>query len=278
MKNTTRTGFFFSLVGLLSLSLLICIWAWPSEVPCFRGRSASYWARAIQAAACQDGNGISLYGEKSWATKIRICVGSGHKHDEDLHAVLFGDDPEKIPVLIWLLQHRDSRVRRLAAYGLEKPFWRDFGPVSGSEKALPALIITMKDDVAYVRRQAARTFGQFGPTARDAVPALIQALADEDEQVRSDATYALGKIGPDAREAVPALIELLRSEDHAVRSRSAYALGGIGPAAKDAVPALLKVLNDDSMDARDSAYYALQKNDPDALAEVMRRKDSRIGR
>jgi HEAT repeat protein len=253
--------------------LAILLWNWfrtPSnDEPYFRGRSATYWAAAINAASWDDGAALAISSQKSWVTQLSISMGLRHK-DEEVWDVLFGDDPCKIPVLIRLLQHQDPHIRRFAARGFEWPW--PTARLPGAKAAIPVLNNALKDDYAYVRKYAAEALEQFGPAAREAVPALIESLEDDDEGVRKAAIHTLGEIGPEARDAVPALMKLLNSDDRRLRGNAASALGGIGPEAKAAVPYLLDLVKDESMNVRDSAYYALEKNDPQALAEAMRSK------
>jgi len=241
--------------------------SWLSE-PFFRGRPASYWNRAFQAALDEGGDGYPAYPQQSWLTRWRVSLGLRHD-DDDLRALLHGDDdPAAVPVLITFLHDPDVRVRSYVA------FWVGF--MKPAPKAmLPDLIVAAHDESASVRAGAVQSLGSMGAAAKGAVPDLIQALRDEDQKVVANAIYALGQIGPEAREAVPHLMPFLRSDDHRVRGDTAYALGGIGPEARAAVPYLVEVLMDENMSVSDSAYYALEKNDPQALAEAMRRREGK---
>src|SRR4029077_13066409 len=64
------------------------------------------------------------------------------------------------------------------------------------------------------------------------VAALTAALKDEDAFVRRDAAHALGKFGPDAADATPALTAAaLRDHNAHVRKAAADAVKQIDPAA-----------------------------------------------
>lgn len=63
-----------------------------------------------------------------------------------------------------------------------------------------------------------------------AVPALVDALKDEDTFIRRDAARALGKFGPDAVDAVPPLRVLLTDKEPSVRKAAAQSLKQIEPA------------------------------------------------
>ncbi len=69
------------------------------------------------------------------------------------------------------------------------------------EVVLPVLIEALKDDDTYVRRDAAKALGRFGPGAAEAVPALLPLLADKEPSVRKAAGQSLEKIGPTAAKA-----------------------------------------------------------------------------
>src|SRR5262245_1624222 len=189
MKRPLMAGAFVLVTSLLAIS----VWAWfrvsSSDGPYFRGRSAMYWASAIKAASCDDGAAIVISSQQSWVTWLGISIGLRHK-DEEVWHVLFGDNPEKIPVLTWLLQHPDPHIRRFAAHGFEWP-WSG-ARLPGAEAAIPVLIGALKDDYAYVREYAAWALEQFGPAAREAVPALVQALDDEDAGVQRAGTGCTG--------------------------------------------------------------------------------------
>jgi hypothetical protein len=154
-----------------------------------------------------------------------------------------------------------------------------------SEAAVPALIGALRDESAYVRREAIRALGLIGAPA---VSALITALHDEEEDVHYAAIEALGDIGTpavsaltkalddkslnvcyaaalalgwigrSAAAAVPALIAALRDESEDIRRVAAFALGDIGVSVAEAVLALIMALRDESEDVRREAVWALE--------------------
>jgi HEAT repeat protein len=76
-----------------------------------------------------------------------------------------------------------------------------------------------------VRRKAAFTLGNIGPSDPAVLPALMGALADPDAAVRREAILALLKYGPGAQEAVPTLVEMRQHDrDAQVRADAARAL------------------------------------------------------
>jgi HEAT repeat protein len=83
----------------------------------------------------------------------------------------------------------------------------------------------LRDPDARVRRNAAFTLGNIGPSDAAVFPALIGALKDADAGVRCEAVLALLKFGPEARQAAPALAELSqRDRSPRVRDYAARAL------------------------------------------------------
>jgi HEAT repeat protein len=96
--------------------------------------------------------------------------------------------------------------------------------VSGCGGAPPAMAggkwaKALRDPSAKVRKQAAFTLGNIGPSDPTALPALIGALKDTESAVRCEAILALVKFGPAAREARPALLTI-RQRDGDPRARS----------------------------------------------------------
>jgi HEAT repeat protein len=73
----------------------------------------------------------------------------------------------------------------------------------------------LRDADARVRKKAAFTLGNIGPSDPAALPALLEALNDADSGVRGEAILALVKFGPVARAAVPALAGLSRQDQDA---------------------------------------------------------------
>jgi len=83
----------------------------------------------------------------------------------------------------------------------------------------------LRDRDARVRKKAAFTLGNIGPSDPAVLPALMGALTDADAGVRCEAILALLKYGPGAREAIPALTEIQEKDrDARVRAYAAQAL------------------------------------------------------
>jgi HEAT repeat protein len=78
---------------------------------------------------------------------------------------------------------------------------------------------------AGLRKKAAFTLGNIGPSDPAVRPALVGALKDRDAGVRREAILALLKCGPGSQEAVAALEEVRqRDRDPQVRTCAARAL------------------------------------------------------
>jgi HEAT repeat protein len=83
----------------------------------------------------------------------------------------------------------------------------------------------LRDPDARVRKKAAFTLGNIGPSDSAVLPALVGGLKDTDGGVRCEAILALVKYGPGAREAIPALTEVRDNDrDAKVRDYAAQAL------------------------------------------------------
>jgi HEAT repeat protein len=110
------------------------------------------------------------------------------------------------------------------------------------EPAVPQLIGLLGHRDPYVRAEAARTLGTFGPRAASAVPELIRAVGDTEYRkdctpiVSCEAIVALGRIGPPARAGVPAILEAGGGLETDIAR--AEALGAIGDDRPDVVDCL----------------------------------------
>jgi HEAT repeat protein len=77
----------------------------------------------------------------------------------------------------------------------------------------------LRDPDAKLRKKAAFTLGNIGPSDPSALPALIGALKDADAGVRCEAILALLKCGPNAKEAIPGLTEV-QDQDRDAKARA----------------------------------------------------------
>lgn len=174
------------------------------------------------------------------------------------------------------------------------------------DREIGSLVHAVQGKDPAVRRDAARSLGTYGPTARSAVPALIAALNANDWQLRALAADALVRIDPDPDRVAPPLIETFAEDASAdyrnaviepvaralatlgrgavphlrraladprftVRLGAAEALGALGPDAQEALPALASaVRDDDHLFVRTAAAQALERIDPDQAPDLAR--------
>ncbi len=90
------------------------------------------------------------------------------------------------------LQAPDTSVRLHAVRELESRH-------GDNDQVVAALTGALRDEDAFVRRDAAQALARIGPDARDAAPALTTAaLKDRNLHVRKAAAQALKQIDPDA--------------------------------------------------------------------------------
>jgi HEAT repeat protein len=83
----------------------------------------------------------------------------------------------------------------------------------------------LRDPDPKVRKKAAFTLGNIGPSDPAVLPALLGAMKDSDPQVRSEVILALVKYGPQAQQAVPQLTEMRdRDPDAKCRNYASKAL------------------------------------------------------
>ena len=132
---------------------------------------------------------------------------------EDAKGQLELKGEEAVDPLIDALSSRKKNIRLNAATLL--------GAID-DEKAIPALIATLKDNNKLVRREASTALSRMGEPAVDP---LIETLNDEDWRVRGAAAWALGNLGDE--KAIPALEELLDDESGFVKSGAKSAIATI---------------------------------------------------
>jgi HEAT repeat protein len=87
----------------------------------------------------------------------------------------------------------------------------------GCGQALPPMAgakwaAALRDPNARVRRKAAFTLGNIGPSHAAVLPALVAALEDADGGVRCQAILGLVKYGPAGRLAIPSLGRLQQKD------------------------------------------------------------------
>jgi HEAT repeat protein len=120
------------------------------------------------------------------------------------------------------------------------------------------------------RRMSAQALSVLGPNAKKALPALLVALKDPDQMVRVDAAGAIWKIEKKTATALPVLTATLSdSVDMGGKPRAIHYLNLMGPDAKRAFPTLLAFWEkSDVAHTKKSAATALKAIDPEAAAKV----------
>ncbi len=116
-------------------------------------------------------------------------------------------DPQRLPELVQLLQHRDSALRWWGAVGL-------WSLHAAAAPAQPALRAALADESGDVRILAAEILARLGSEPA-ALPVLERALADDSVFIRFGALRAASRLGKTARPLVPAIQRaLLRDPQH----------------------------------------------------------------
>jgi HEAT repeat protein len=157
-----------------------------------------------------------------------------------------------------LMLDPDGGVRLNAASVL-----MSFGPEG--YPAVPALAMSLKDELIDTRIYAAEALRGIGPKAEEAVPALVDALKDNDPSVRTNSARALFAISPaHARESALALASIVEKKHDGDRIRAIQGLEEIGPKSTAGVPALKKLLTSPALDpsVKSAAEAALRRIEP----------------
>jgi HEAT repeat protein len=128
-----------------------------------------------------------------------------------------------------------------------------------AQKAVPDLLVLMKDPVPRVRAFVALALGDIGPKlipVREALEAAL--LTDAEGEVRSSAAASLGKGA--STDSVGALVRALSDEDARTRLESLRALEAIESAAVRGASAAIRLLTKDpDADVRATAESLLKK-------------------
>jgi HEAT repeat protein/beta-lactamase regulating signal transducer with metallopeptidase domain len=163
-------------------------------------------------------------------------------------------DPRTVAALLATLEDSVAEVRRDAAYAL--------GHLEAASAVAQLGRHVQHDADARVREMAAWALGEI--ESRQATLALLAAArGDSSEAVRATAVWALGRVEDTA--AVPGLAAALRDPGAEVRRRAAWALGSIEP--DQAPPALIAALRDPSRPVRVLAAWALGRIGDPAAAQ-----------
>jgi len=160
-------------------------------------------------------------------------------------------DPRATESLIDVFKTTDSNAVRISLVAA-------LGKI-GDEKAIPALLAALNDEMPVVRRLAASSLAKIG---KPAVEELVKILkSGESPALRKSAALVLGKIG-DAQAVAP-LITALDDSDVKVRITTARALGRLDD--ESAVLPLIKLLPNSSPELSKAAADSLVSLDAKAV-------------
>ena len=187
-----------------------------------------------------DVRGASAVSLGMFKQKSPQIIGALRKNLRDEHGMVRSDahwalwvlvrEPQAVPALIALLNHKDWMVSHGAAHHL--------GEI-GKPAVLP-LIRHLTSKTPKGRHLAAEALGRIGPDASVCIPALIAALEDKDKLVVEASIRSLGQLGS---AAIIPLLAFLKSEKGTAKRDAIRALGEFSEEAAPAVPLLVKLLN-----------------------------------
>jgi HEAT repeat protein len=171
------------------------------------------------------------------------------------------------PLSAWLrqLNEPDALARQRAAAAIARLRGR-------AVSATPTALALLKDQQdLYNRQLGAYLLAYIRPDPNEVAPALVQSLQDPDATVRRQASVALSAMGAKAKGWSKELVELLKSPNADERQLAAFVLGNVGgpgPAA-NVVQALIQAAKRDPSEfVRKSAAEAVKKLDPQAAEKA----------
>jgi HEAT repeat protein len=183
----------------------------------------------------------------------------------DLLAMAAANSPDPVAELIALLRD-DGYAPPISQKWLEAQIGKRVGLGMPAGAIEPNGVGDEWDSERYALYCAFTTFGE------RAVPALVVLLKDRDPRFRSRAARVLGFMGTTS--AVPDLTALLRDEDPNVRFQAASALWCIRSSSPATIPELIRILTEDSNEAvRRAALSALvsMQEQPKAVIAALER-------
>ena len=161
---------------------------------------------------------------------------------------------------------KKQRVANAALRGTIVDSLAASGPASLS--ALPALVRSLEDDNADVRRKTCDAIGRLGPQADTTVDSLAErVIVDEAPEVRDAAASALTKLG---ERSLPVLERFLNSRFEELQWRSARSLGKMSSLAERSLPFLKTRLTAKSDRVRLSSIEAVWRIDGDSKQAARR--------
>ncbi|HOX06155.1 MAG TPA: hypothetical protein PK280_07120 [Planctomycetota bacterium] len=122
------------------------------------------------------------------------------------------------------LKSPDARHRGNAALFLMNLSWKLRQLKALPPEIEPALATTLKDDVLWVRINAAGAHWGITGKGESARPVLIEGLKSTDHQVLGEIARVIGSLGADGKEFLPQLRELAKSEDRIIAWQAKHAI------------------------------------------------------
>jgi HEAT repeat protein len=220
------------MLPLVALVIILLVPGWSTalmgkirgEVFC-KGRPLSAWVADLAdddpATAADAEKTLGFYGAAAVPPLVECLTSPSPLVRDRAAGCMANIGPDAVPFLILALHDGSHRARRGAATALTRMGTR-------GKDALPALLAVTNDPVVDVR-MAVR--GAIVHVSEDPVPALIVMLKDNDAWVRYYAVEYLGGMGPKAMPAVPALLAMLGDSDMRIAIYTPKAIMKIDPEA-----------------------------------------------
>lgn len=233
-------------------------------------------ARALVAFGASAAPGLprlveALRGRDAWGPGERAEMEIQSAVELDLERVLRGIGPPAIAALLPTLRDRDARMRRTGA-GVLGSIGRESRCFSTA--VVDALRIAADDEDPNVRDAAVGALAWAGAAAVPAARVLARRLADASEQTRAGAAEGLRRTGDQTPEVVAALIAALDDRAWTVRAEVVLALGALPRAGPDVIHAIRKRLADPEPVIRVRAAAALWATASDSEVAIRVARDA----
>jgi hypothetical protein len=252
----TRIAAFIILIAATAAVALLMFW--PATEPSYEGKPLSHWLEQYRLARhhgvlgqAQSEEAVRAIGTNAFPVLIRMI----QTHDSRLKQLLMNWSSKQTLFQLGFTPASELRYRAMIGYEI-------LGPAAKSQVAELTAILTMAK-VAEVRASTASALGNIGEEAKSAVPALLITAKDQDQRVRNNSLWALRQVRADPELVLPTMIAALEDPYSTARENAAIALAQYGPVASNAIPVLLR-----TMQSNDVALHALQKIAPEAAPRV----------
>jgi HEAT repeat protein len=130
-------------------------------------------------------------------------------------AVMGGDPKVVVPVFVAALKEATDSATRLSALQALAPMGKD---LEKDKDTIAAILETVKDADAQVKKAALTTIGKLGPAigptgAKQIMPTVLELLEDKESSNRDQALDTIAGLGPLAKDAIPPLITMMERKD-----------------------------------------------------------------